>query len=128
MTEKEKTVTIKYVGNKPKATDNVAGTNIVWKKGESQKVPEYAAAILLKYPDVWQQAITGRGGANKIKPRKEAERYTLESELDKNLDNFKTNTEGMVLTDLQKLVGLEEAGLNRQEYLDVLESRISDRS
>lgn len=47
-------VDIKYVGKKPFALDNVAGSGKLWNgKGDVQTVTAHQAKILLKYPDQW---------------------------------------------------------------------------
>lgn len=46
---------IKYVGLKAFKTDNVAGTGLTWKQGESLPVDDLPkAARLLRHPDVWE--------------------------------------------------------------------------
>ena len=46
-----------YVGKKPFAFDNIAGSGKVWEgKGAVQEVTEGQAKQLLKYPDQWQLA------------------------------------------------------------------------
>lgn len=47
-------VDIKYVGKKPFALDNVAGSAKLWNgNGDIQSVTVAQAKILLKYPDQW---------------------------------------------------------------------------
>lgn len=47
-------VDIKYVGKKPFALDNVAGSGKLWNgNGDVQTVTANQAKILLKYPDQW---------------------------------------------------------------------------
>lgn len=47
-------IKIVYVGKKPFATDNVAGSRKVWNgHGDVQQVTEAQAKTLLKYPDQW---------------------------------------------------------------------------
>lgn len=62
-----------YVGKKPTAHDNVAGSGKVWNgNGDVQEVTELQAATLTKYRDQWAYAPTdndvgkaGKGGAAK---------------------------------------------------------------
>ena len=50
-------VDIKYVGKKPFALDNVAGSAKLWNgNGDIQPVTQAQAKILLKYPDQWALA------------------------------------------------------------------------
>lgn len=50
-------VDIKYVGKKPFALDNVAGSGKLWNgNGDVQTVTANQAKILLKYPDQWALA------------------------------------------------------------------------
>lgn len=50
-------VDIKYVGKKPFALDNVAGSGKLWNgAGDIQPVTQPQAKILLKYPDQWALA------------------------------------------------------------------------
>ena len=47
-------VKIQYVGRKPFAIDNVAGSGVVWNgNGDIQEVSDRAARVLVKYPDQW---------------------------------------------------------------------------
>lgn len=56
---------IRYIGLKAVKTDNVAHTDIVWTGGgDVQDVPEAAAAKLLAYSAVWEEA-AGDPGAGK---------------------------------------------------------------
>ena len=51
----EKMIEIKYVGKKPSAFDNVAGSRKCWNgQGDAQEVTPRQAKVLLKYPDQWQ--------------------------------------------------------------------------
>lgn len=48
------TIKIKYVGKKPAATDNVAGSRVTWDgPGDVKEVTVAQAKTLLKYPDQW---------------------------------------------------------------------------
>ena len=48
---------IVYIGLKPLKADNVAGTGLVWKRGEVHEVEEEEkAAKLLAHPLIWQDA------------------------------------------------------------------------
>lgn len=50
-------IKIQYVGAKPFAIDNVAGTRKIWNgNGDIQEVNDRAARVLLKYPDQWALA------------------------------------------------------------------------
>ncbi|MFA5630340.1 MAG: hypothetical protein WC997_02410 [Porticoccaceae bacterium] len=50
----EATVSVVYVGKKPFAFDNVAGSKKSWDgNGDVQNVTPAQAAILIKYPDQW---------------------------------------------------------------------------
>ena len=52
-----KLIKIVYVGKKPIAYDNVAGSGKSWAgKGDVQEVTEAQAKALLKYPDQWDVA------------------------------------------------------------------------
>lgn len=47
-------VRIEYVGKKPSATDNVAGSRVTWNgPGDIAEVTEAQAKVLLRYPDQW---------------------------------------------------------------------------
>lgn len=46
-------VPVKYVGGNPEKHDNIAGTGLTWKNGETLPVDAEAAEKLLRYPDVW---------------------------------------------------------------------------
>jgi hypothetical protein len=49
------TVFVEYVGTKPKRTDSIAGTGVVWSgAGDVQAVPADAWAKLSRHPDVWR--------------------------------------------------------------------------
>jgi hypothetical protein len=49
------TLSVRYVGLKPKETDCVAGTGLTWiGKGDVQQVPVKAWDIMQKHPDVWE--------------------------------------------------------------------------
>ncbi len=49
---------IEYIGLKAEKRDNVAGTQTVWLgTGDVQDVPDEAAAVLLKHPDIWRVAV-----------------------------------------------------------------------
>lgn len=51
----ENVIEIKYVGKKPSAFDNVAGSRKCWNgQGDVQEVTPRQAKTLLKYPDQWQ--------------------------------------------------------------------------
>lgn len=66
------TVPVKYVGYRQSKTDLTAGTGLVWKPGQVHQVPEEAARVLLKYPDVWALA-----GNAKLKPERELPKHPL---------------------------------------------------
>ena len=44
---------IKYIGQKKSKSDTVAGTNTVWKKGQTLEIPDGPASVLVTYPSVW---------------------------------------------------------------------------
>lgn len=47
-------VNVVYVGKKPFARDNVAGSNKTWAgAGDVQEVTDQQARVLIKYPDQW---------------------------------------------------------------------------
>ena len=46
---------VKYIGNRDRKVDNVAGTNTVWLQGEVKDVTDTAADKLLAYPSVWAE-------------------------------------------------------------------------
>jgi hypothetical protein len=51
------TTKIVYVGLKEQKADNVAGTGLIWKRGEIHEVDDEAkAAKLLAHPLIWQDA------------------------------------------------------------------------
>jgi hypothetical protein len=49
-------IAIKYVGQKAQRADTVAGTGLVWKKGEIHVVPDAVAPKLLAHADIWRVA------------------------------------------------------------------------
>ena len=49
-------VNIQYVGAKAQRDDSIAGTGLVWRRGEVLPVPQAAAVKLLAHPDVWARA------------------------------------------------------------------------
>lgn len=51
---------IKYVGNKESRSDNIAMSGLVWQHGETLPVTDAQAALLIKYPSVWQEVKAGR--------------------------------------------------------------------
>lgn len=58
-----KLIKIVYVGKKPIAYDNVAGSGKSWAgKGDVQEVTEAQAKALLKYPDQWDVADAADAG------------------------------------------------------------------
>lgn len=66
---------VKYIGAKPRKTDNVAGTGVVWAGyGDVQDVPDDAWPKLCKFPDVWEQVddeadpLPGGGGLDPVDP------------------------------------------------------------
>lgn len=71
-------VPIRYVGSKPRRTDSVARTGLVWGPGEVHEVPAHAAQLLLRHPDVW--AIEGGGRAPAVfeEPETDEEREAIE--------------------------------------------------
>ena len=46
---------IQYVGSKERKADSVAGTGLVWERGQVHDVDDVAAGKLLKHPDVWRR-------------------------------------------------------------------------
>lgn len=46
-------ISVKYIGNKDEKFDNVAGTNLVWGKGEVIDVEDQVARKLVRYTDTW---------------------------------------------------------------------------
>lgn len=58
-------IEIEYVGKKPWARDNVAGSGKAWNgPGDVQEVTVNQAKTLLKYPDQW--ALANEGDASKV--------------------------------------------------------------
>lgn len=47
-------VPVRYVGKKDEKVDNVAGTGLVWTRGQVHLVPPLVAQKLARYPDVWK--------------------------------------------------------------------------
>lgn len=46
-------VPVKYVGRKAEKQDNVAGTGLIWARGQVHYVPPLIAQKLVKHRDVW---------------------------------------------------------------------------
>ena len=78
------TVSIRYIGKKESHEDTVASTGIVWKPGMVKPVTREQAAILLAYPDCWEDARAESVRAkDTIKPvRPSDRRYTETDERD----------------------------------------------
>lgn len=50
---------VQYVGKKPQKRDTVAGSGLVWQRGEVIEVETQIANRLLRYPDVWKEYLEG---------------------------------------------------------------------
>jgi len=50
----ENTVPVRYIGRKGEKVDNVAGTGLVWQRGQVHFVPPLVAQKLARYPDTWK--------------------------------------------------------------------------
>lgn len=48
---------VRYVGIKASRRDNLAWTGLTWTPGQVHEVADEAAAILLRFPSVWMEAV-----------------------------------------------------------------------
>ncbi|MGE8688622.1 MAG: hypothetical protein ACN6PJ_15880 [Achromobacter sp.] len=53
--EQNNLIPILYVGKKERKVDTVAGTGLVWQRGEIHYLPPLIAAQLTRYADVWRE-------------------------------------------------------------------------
>lgn len=61
-------VGIKYIGTRETHTDNLYGTNLVWKPGQVHNVDDSVAARLLHHADVYAEAKPVKGEAAAVMP------------------------------------------------------------
>ncbi|MGZ9893035.1 hypothetical protein ACXXNA_05700 [Bordetella bronchiseptica] len=54
--EQDNLIPIMYIGAKEQKKDTVAGTGLVWERGQIHIVPPLIAAKLTPYKDVWREA------------------------------------------------------------------------
>ncbi|MNK98677.1 hypothetical protein D3C87_1190480 [compost metagenome] len=54
--EQDNPIPIMYIGAKQQKKDTVAGTGLVWERGQIHFVPPLIAIKLLPYKDVWREA------------------------------------------------------------------------
>lgn len=54
--EQDNPIPIKYIGSKAQKKDTVAGTGLVWERGQIHFVPPLIAIKLTPYKDVWREA------------------------------------------------------------------------
>lgn len=54
--DQDNLIPIKYIGNKEQKKDTVAGTGLVWRRGEIHFVPPLIAVKLTPHTDVWREA------------------------------------------------------------------------
>ena len=116
------TVRIEYVGRKPSAIDNVAGSGQCWKgAGDVRSVTASQARILLKYPDQWVLA-KGSNPPGQAEPiQVQGEQGTVcvpESALEKPLE--KMNKEALMAA-AQTLGKTLSPTLTKKEMVDQLE-------
>lgn len=53
--EQDNLIPILYIGKKERKVDTVAGTGLVWQRGEIHYLPPLIAAQLTRYADVWRE-------------------------------------------------------------------------